>query len=326
MPCEELRPALARSREAFRSALAATVEQVRGFLSAERARGSAGDGAAAELGGFAAGRIDPARFDALFSRSRSVDAATLERIEAVHAELSALSQSGDALLEAEVPAGGTLRDSVAAVLAGVGRVFAAARAFEALRGGRFREAEHGDGLPYERWSRAERLLAPPVAVRVPGRGLRAEALAEFLDGAQKIVLDVRGDCPLAPLVRLVTPGVFVLQTADGTGLDRFAQWAGPGVAALVPEGSARFAHDPAGGPRPFERTTIGFLPEARAGAGRSASEQAEERRQLEALAARPPEPAAAPAPAAAPLAVPAGDPADRLAAWLLSHAELGESG
>jgi hypothetical protein len=307
MPCEELRPALARAREGFRSALAATAEQVRGFLAAARG----GDGSGDALGRFAAGRIDASRFDALFSRGRSADAAALAAAAAAQATLVEVAGLGDALFEAEAPPGASLRDVVAGALAEVGRAFGAARAFDLARGGR---AAPPGPLPFDRWSHAERLLAPPLAVRVTGAGLRAEGLAEFLDGAQKIVLDVRGPCPLAPLVRLVTPGVFVLQTADGAGLDRFGAWEGPGVAAVVPEGVARFAHDPAAGSHPWERVTIGFLPEARAGAGRSRSEQAEERRQLEALAARPfAEPA--------PFAAPAGDPADRLAAWLLGLGE-----
>jgi len=319
MPSDEsgIAAALRGAQDAFRSAVMATVEQVRGFLAAQRSGG--GNGVAAELGRFAAGRIDFERFTSLLEDRGALDSAALERVEAVHGLLSALANR---LHEVDVPAGASLRDAVAAALAEAGRVFGAVRVFEHVRAGRYREAEHApllEEFPYERWSGAERLLAPPLLVRVEGRGIRAEGLAEFLDGAQKLVLLIRGESPLAPLARLVTPRTFVLQTHDGTGLDRFLAWEGPGIAALVPESAARFVHDPAGGPAPWDRLTIGFLPEARAAAGRSAAQQAEERSQLEALASRPPAPAAPPPMEAA--AVPA-DPVDRLAAWLLSQADL----
>ena len=44
--------------------------------------------------------------------------------------------------------------------------------------------------------------------------------ATSLDGREKIVLVVRGTVAPAPLARCITPGTLVLQTADGTGLDR----------------------------------------------------------------------------------------------------------
>jgi hypothetical protein len=159
----------------------------------------------------------------------------------------------------------------------------------------------------------------------------AAALAEFLDGTQKIVLVVRGACAPAALVRLITPGTFVLQTADGAGLDRFAAWEGPGIAALVHESAARFTHDPTRGAAPWERIAIDSLParDPRAAVGgASGAQQSEELRQLRQLAARPEDaPAPAPLPTTAsgratPTAPVATDPADKLAAWLLAQADL----
>ncbi|HEX5138324.1 MAG TPA: hypothetical protein VFY93_15215, partial [Planctomycetota bacterium] len=131
--------------------------------------------------------------------------------------------------------------------------------------------------------------------------------------------------PLVPLVRMITPGTFVLQTKDAAGLDRFAASSGPGIAAVVPEGSALFVHDPSLGTDPWDRLQVASLPEpARVPRGRrSARQEADEVRQLKALAARPPEPplmtaTAGPAVAAA--------PADRLAAWLLAQADLKDTG
>ena len=315
---------LAAPRERFRSALAAAVEQVRGALAAER---NAGDAAtrAEELGRFATGRIDSSRFAALLDRRRTLDATALQRIAAAYETLTELSGRGDALFEAHVEPGQSLRDTVADALAQAGRAFGAARVYELSRSGHYREEEHGPFLtafPYARWSRSERQLAPPLVVYVNGRDARADGLAEFLDGVTKLVLVVRGEAPLAPLVRLVTPGVFVLQTADATDLDRFAAHAGPAVAAIVPETCALFVHDPARGDQPSERMEVRGVPEAAPPpmmGGRSAAQQREELRLLESYRA-PRAPAAAPV-GAAQAGAPA-EPVDRLAAWLLAHAEL----
>ena len=183
-------------------------------------------------------------------------------------------------------------------------------------------------LPFARWTRSERRLAPPLVVALEGGDLRAAALAEFLDGRQKIVLVVEGECAPAPLARLVAPGTFVLQTADAAGLDRFAAWEGPGIAALVPESAGRFVHDPAAGAASWDRLTIAHTPDKpprRTVAGLSAAQQAEELEILRTLAARP---AAIAPPAGAPAAAEAGtaDPVDKLAAWLLSRVDLSDLG
>jgi hypothetical protein len=313
---------------AFRSALALTLEQMRGFLASQQAaRGQEGPPEKALLGAFAEGRIDFERFGSLLDRTPSVDAFSLGRIEDAYEVLRELD--GSRIGEVHAEPHGDLREAVARGLGALGRAFGAARVFELARTGRYREAEHGpflDAFPFHRWSRAERLVAPPLLVHVDGRGLRAEPLAEFLDGAVKIVLLVAGEPPLVPLVRLITPGTFVLQTRDGKGLDRLAAWSGPGIAAVVPEGPALFAHDPALGPEPWSRMHVEAMPELSRvpRGGRSARQEAEEVRQLEALATRPPEPP----PIAAAAAAPAGsaEPADRLAAWLLAQADLKDAG
>lgn len=314
---------------AFRSSLALALEQMRGFLAAQQsAAGQDGPPEKAMLGAFAAGRIDFERFGSLLDRAPSVDAFSLGRIEDAYEVLRELEQGRIGEVHAEPH--GDLREAVSRGLGAVGRAFGAARVFELARTGRYREAEHGsflDAFPFHRWSRAERLVAPPLVVHAEGRGLRAEPLAEFLDGAVKIVLVVTGEAPLVPLVRLVTPGTFVLQTRDGKGLDRLAAWSGPGIAALVPEGAALFLHDPSLGANAWDRMHVEILPEAGRvpRGGRSAKQEAEEVSQLRALAARPPEPP--PVPVAAAAAVEgAADPADRLAAWLLAQAEVRGAG
>jgi hypothetical protein len=316
---------------AFRSALALTLEQVRGFLASQESAGG-GDGPPekALLGEFATGRIDFERFGSLLARVPAIDAFSRTRIEEAYEVLRDAEAQSAHVAAVRAEPGGDLRGAVARGLAAVGRAFGAARVYELARTGRYRDADHGsflDSFPFHRWSRAERLIAPPLVVHVPGHDLRAEPLAEFLDGAVKIVLDIAGESPLVPLVRLVTPGTFVLQTKDESGLDRFAAWSGPGIAARVPEGTALFLHDPALGPDPWDRTRVDFLPEPGRlpRGGRSVRQEAEEVRQLAALAARPAAPPVAPATAGAPGREPAraaADPADRLAAWLIAQADL----
>ena len=121
----------------------------------------------------------------------------------------------------------------------------------------------------------------------------------------------------------------MVQSHDAKGLNRFAAWDGPGIAALMPEQAARFVHDPAAGTAPWDRLSIGSVPlddPTRPVGGFSARQQVEELRQLTELAAGPSptaiaraEPTAA-APAGDPEAPP--DPVDKLAAWLLNQADL----
>jgi len=316
----------------FRSAVAATAEQIRGFLESHREEPGGDPAEAALLGAFASGRVDASRFHALLARPDALDPASIARIERALAALRDAEARIPEMLLVSVEPGGSLHGAVAAALAAVGRVFGAARLFDLVRGGRYREAEHAgllESLPFDRWTRAERASAPPLVVRLNGRDLRAGTLAEFLDGGQKIVIFAAGETAVAPLVRLVTPGTFVLQTGDGEGLDRFAAFEGPGVAAWLPAGAALFLHDPEAGAEPHDRLRVAFLPEApaHARAGQGAFQQWEELKQLKSLASRPA------APAAPEGAAPGGtggaggpggggDPADRLAAWLLSRANL----
>ena len=159
---------------------------------------------------------------------------------------------------------------------------------------------------------------------VGGGDLRVGGLADFLDGGQKIVLVVDGECAPAPLARLITPNTLVIQTDNAEGLARLASWPGPAVAALVPASSARFVHDPAGGSETWHRLTLQHLPEAprTAVGGLSPAQQAEDLRQLAALSTAPK--ASPPAEMPAGAAPPTADPVDHLAAWLLQQANLSE--
>jgi len=283
---------LAAPLERFRSAALAAAVEVRALLATldtgadarlERLR--------AELGPFAAGRIDPARFGALLSGGPGADPATRGHVEAALETLRTVAARIEEIVAVEVPPGGDLRRAAVDALAGAGRAFGAALAVQHARGGWYRSAEHDALLlafPFAEWNRAERRLAPPLVIQVDGADLRAAALADLLDGAVKIVLLVRGPCAPAPLVRLVTPGTFVMQTGDVADLARVAACDGPAVAALVPEGAACFVHDPAAAAA--ARLTVSHLPAdppRRALGGLSAWQQAEELAQLAALGGCP---------------------------------------
>lgn len=334
MPYEEvdarILESLARPVEIFESALAATAEQVRVAVDGHQASEN-GQTRDAEFGAFASGRMDTERFASLLVQSDELDDSTVARIRHAHATLTELIEQGNALFRADVAPGASVRDTVAHALAEIGRAYGAARTVDLARSGRFQSGEHDALLRsfgFEHWSRNERESAPPLVVHVRGADLRAGGLLEFLDGVCKLVLVVRDKSPAAPLAPLVRPGTLVVQavvqTNDESELARFAAWEGPAVIALMPEGAARFVHDPNGGAQPWERLTIDFLPgpPRTAIGGYSAAQQQGDLDQLEALAGKPP------APVAAPVAVAeaAAEPADKLAAWLLDQADLEEPG
>jgi hypothetical protein len=316
---------LAAARDRYRSAVAATLEEVRGHLAASRidAGGRAGQ-LAAELGRFAAGRIDAARLQQVLGNGSALDSAGRSRLEAAHETLRDIAGHFEDLSHLSLPPGADLSAAVRARLAGAGRAFGAARLAAAVRGTPTTPDAGGHralaAFDFAHWNRAERRLAPPLVVSVHGVDLQPGGLAAFLDGSQQLVLIVEGACTPAPLVRLITPGTLVVQAHEPDGLEPLAGWTGPAIAALVPSSAADFIHDPLGGGESWQRIRIRHTPKPPRGrvGGFSAEQQAEELRQLSALVRQP---AAAPAGAgAAPEAPP--DPADRLAAWLLKQAEL----
>jgi hypothetical protein len=325
--------ALAGQRDAFRAALGTTADQVDHFI-AEHGTSANGtkDRVAGELGPFASNRIDVERFSSFFATA-SLDGRQMKTIEKARDTIRELAALDHRLFLADVAPGESLTKAVTEALERIGRAFGAARMFDQARSGSNRKKGTNSlkTLPFPQWSQRERALAPPLVVTVDGADLKTGGLGEFLDGSQKIVLIVRGTAPPAPLVRLITPGIFVAQSHDANGLDRFAGWEGPGVAALMPKTAARFVHDPAAGTAPWERLSIGFVPPddpTRPVGGVSMRQQVEELRQLTALAAGPASGAAGRAESpsgaaagAATLDAPA-DPVDKLAAWLLNQADL----
>ena len=321
--------ALAAPIDHYRSAVATTLEEVRGYLVTHR---SGADGRAAqlkaELGRFAEGRIDVNKLAIVLGEEQALDPAALRDLERAIETLTAIASRDAGLFHVEVAPAGDVTAAVAARLAEAGRAFAAAR-MATLASRRQAPPETGsddalDAFGFSRWNAGERRLAPPLVVSVRGGDLRAGGLADFLDGGLKIVLVVEGECAPAPLARLITPNTLVIQTDNAGGLDRLANWPGPAVAALVPTSAARFVHDPAGGSETWRRLTLQHLPGAPRAAvgGLSPAQQAEDLRQLTALSTPPK--ASPPAEVLAGAMPPTIDPVDRLAAWLLQQANLSE--
>ena len=321
MPSEErvtqALAALARPRELFETALIEAIEELGTFVRAQREPAEQrASQEAVRLGEFATDRIDVERFAALIGVPSTLDAAKVERLDQALQLLRDFAALGDAMYRVRVQPGVDLRDSVRGGLAARGRVFNTAHQVQLLRtGGSERGA--GDAFGFRQWSRLEKSIAPPLIVEVNGADLQVSGLAEYMDGAQKIVLLVDGAAPPAPLVRLIAPHTFVLQTADVAELTRLAAFDGPGIAAVLPDTCARFVHDPARGDTLAQRLDVTFVPEpARRGvAGGSARQQAEELSWLDELwrlaqAARP---------LADATATPETAPADQLAAWLLKQ-------
>lgn len=324
--------ALAGPIEKYRSAVVTTAEEVRGYLASHQPADERRDEAVAVgLGNFAAGRIDFDRFSTLLSDEASDDPGLLEKVEGAYKILNEIASGGDDVFRVNVKPGGRLGDAVSGRLSEVGRAFAAGRVAGMATLGSLNSGKNDKllgPLEFEGWNIAERQVAPPLAVEIDGADLRAGELAEFLDGNVKIVLVVRGETSPAPLVRLLTPSTFVLQTADETGLDRFAAFDGPAVAAVLPESAARFVHDPTVGEGPWDRLEIVHVPEEapkKAVGGISVRQQADEMEQLKALARCTGEASPA-AEDEEPIAeqMISDHPVDQLAAWLISQADLSD--
>lgn len=327
--------ALAGARETFRSAVSVTVEEVRALLETRTAVGAdRSSQVERELGAFAAGRIDPGRLAEVFAPPRR--GAPFERVLLQQAlgVLTSIHQRGDESFQLKLDSGARPVVEVRKALGEVGRAFGAARVVELVRASEYRAGEHSRMLeffPFSEWNRAERGMAPPLVVELDGADLHVGGLADFLDGSIKLVLVVRGESPPASLVRLITPGVLVLQTADPAELACLDDWPGPAVAALVPDTAARFLHQPArdAGPARLRVDHLPGEPPRVALGGLTAFQQKEELRQL-AFLADPARLAMAPANGAQGVADAGGanaapiaaDPAGQLAAWLLQQTDL----
>ena len=314
--------------DAFHSAVATAEEEIRTYVTHHRgANEYRTEQALMELGVFALGRIDPDKFSALMGSTEELgDEAegVLDRAEQILAEYATSMEFHKVTVEP----GGDLRDAVKDALDHVGQVFGASRAVELARSGLFDSEQHNHflgRLSFRKWNRAERQLAPPLVVEVEPDDLLPAGLGEFLDGQVKIVLVVKGITTAAPLARLITPGTYVVQTADPADLAGLAKSPHPGVALLFDEerqAQVRFVHDPDAGETSGERITVMHMPEsADVGRGRRAPVWLEELEHLQSLARK----GALKAADDVDLDMPAGEEgtsADQLAAWLLTQTDL----
>lgn len=319
--------ALDRPIAEFRALLEGALRQAESLLAAQQADEPArAQRAATALGIFGAAHVDAARFAALAAGAVTVDGLSLAALHRAVDILHQMHLRGDGLLVADVRSSARLGGVVESALAMIGWAFGAIIVTDLVRSGRYVEAEHAaqlDPLQFGGWNRSARRAAPPLVVRVAGGAVRASDLAPFADGHVKLVLVVSGDCAPAPLARLITPGTFVMQTTDGTGLERLALFDGPAFGAVMPEGAATFVHDPTLGRESWQRLTVTQLPDAprKAIGTMSPYQMLEELKQLADLARTP-----FAVPGAGGVASPAmgaSDAADRIASWLLSQSDLG---
>jgi hypothetical protein len=317
--------ALGDAKESFVSSVAMSAEEVRGIL--DREQGGSEEPQvklAHELGPFAAGKIDLERLAPFVETKRKLEPETRERIQKAFEVLVGLKKAGDDLFCAKVDVDGYLRGGIVGVLARAGTAFGAARSVEwALHGIAPMETTKDvlESFPPSMWNSAEKNCSPPVVVEVEGQDLKVGSIGELMSGNQKIVLLVNGKAAPAPLVRLITPGVTVIQTDDPADLVVMTANDGPAVAALMPEGCAKFIHSPAAGRSLNERLTVGFLPEKepnRPLGSITAFQQIEELRQLASLMASAE--AASTASVEAADDGPVMDDAGQLASWLIHQA------
>lgn len=317
---------LAAAKEVFSSSVAMSAEEVRGILEREQGVDESPEVKLAhELGPFAAGRIDLDRLASFVSANSKLDQEKRDQIQKAFEALMGLKKAGDELFTVSVEVDGYLRGAITKALGRAGTAFGAARSVEwALHDIAHPEGVEDalDAFPPNLWNRAEKGCAPPLVVVVEGQDLKAASLGDLMEGSQKIVLVVNGAAAPAPLVRLITPDVTVIQTDDPLELAALSATSGPGIAALMPEGAAKFVHAP-GGATLNERLDVTFLPEKeprKAIGSISAFQQGEELRQLAALGSSVQVPAAS---EVEPAAVGAEmDEAGQLAAWLIHQAKI----
>jgi hypothetical protein len=318
---------LSDAKESFSSSVAMSAEEVRGILEREQgANENPQVRLAHELGPFAAGRIDLDRLAPFVGGNQKLDEGKRAEIHSALQSLLKVKKAGDEIFTAKVPLDGYFRGTVFAALGKSGSAFGAARSVEwALH-----DLAHPEGVedcldhfPPNLWNEAEREFAPPLVVEVEGQDLRPASLAELLEGGQKIILVVNGPAAPAPLVRLITPGVAVIQTDDPAELSALGPVEGPGIAALMPEGCAKFVHIPGAGRVLNERLSVSFLPEKepkRALGSISAFQQVEELRQLASLTASAE--STPPGPEESESDRPEMDDAGQLASWLIHQANF----
>lgn len=327
---------------AFTAALTLTAIQLRGWLAEHPTAAGPDDGAT--FGAFAAGRLNAARLAGVLTPRNPRDADWVESVKRALTVLEDLLGRGDDIFRVRVAPGADLAAVAGAALADAGRAFGAARLGALAQSSAYRP-EHQEllagGFPFGRWSSAERRLAPPLVIDVDGGGAVVAGLGAYLDGNQAFVLVVSGDAPPAPLARLISPGVTVVQaSADDDPLAPSLTVAGPAVIAIMPPTAAKFVHLASAGVG-LGPVDISFVPaqEPRRPVGAQSVFQQQQDLQLLAAMRTPstvptaPEAPVAPPSVSSPVQLngngnghhadgPQGDLVGALATWLLSRVDL----
>lgn len=307
----------------YRVSVSAALDRVRSMIAAE----SGASQVRATLGDLGARLIDADRMAMVFSGAGPLDSASTTALERAAAILEELLNPANEPFVVDVPPGTSFIAAVRNRLSYLGLGFGAAGIHELVRQRSYDPAQHETalgGYPFERWSASERRRAPPLIVRVQGSDLDALALAPLLDGCVRFVLMIDSPTTVAPLARLISPGVFVAQCGDLQALQSVVDYDGPVVIAAMSADEACFTHDPRAGNAAWQRVTLVRIPDVvprKSFALRSVWQQRDDVAHLRSLAERPVWSASS----ADPLAMPASgsnavfDPAERLTAWLLEQ-------
>jgi hypothetical protein len=302
----------------FRFALSGSLERARKTLASE----SGPSHTVVALGDFATGLIDAERFSMISSGSPPLDTVGRAVVERAAEVIESILDGADEEFVVRVQSGGTPAVAVRARMAALGAAFEAAMLVELVRRRSYDPGHHSlpfNGYPFEKWTVAERRLAPPLVVHLDGRDLDAFDFAPLMDGCVRLVLVADEPCTPAPLARLVSPGVFVAQTGDSKVLEQLADFNGPAIVALMSGTEARFVHDPRAGSTMWQRIKVTHMPDAQPRKSLGARSAAQQRDDLAHLKALVEPPVLAPTAAAG---AAAEDASDKIAAWLIGQAGL----
>ena len=305
----------------FWVAVSSALDRARTTVSAER-RPALVQATLGELGGRL---IDPDRFAMVSSDDGALDEASRLIIDRAIHTLERIMRSGDEQFVVDVPPEGTLRFAVRSRLAALGAAFGAATLIELIKRRAYDAGQHqldSAGYPFERWSGADRKVAPPLVIRVDGADLDALELASLMDGCVRLILLVNEPCAAAPLARLISPGAFVAQADDVRIMDSLTDFDGPAVVAIMSGDEARFVHDPRNGSELWQRmriTRIPTIPARKALGVRTITQQRDDIAHLKALAESPKFAPESNGSATTLRTTSASDATERLTSWLLEQ-------
>lgn len=316
--------ALAPQIAAYRYSISATLDRAKTTLASESGKTWMGTA----LGAFAAGRIDPARFAMISAGSPPLDVVDRAVAERAVEVLDSILHAGDEEFFVDVQPGTSATAAIRARMTTLGSAFGAGALLELVRRRTYDPVQHGlsfAGYPFERWTTAERRIAPPLVVRLEGSDLDPFELAPLLDGCVRLVLLVNEPCAPAPLARLISPTVFVAQTGEMKLLETLAGLESPAVIGMMKGSEARFVHDPRRGVSMWQRVEVTRMPDVsprKALGARSAFQQREDLALLKGFAEQPVLPLNPTDALVAAIGPGNVDSVERLTAWVLDQSAV----